>query len=563
MFENNILRLKEINKLRKSSFFIPAYQRGYRWGKKEVEDLLNDINEFTPMPVNNTGEKTWYCLQPIIVKKISDNRFEVIDGQQRLTTIYLVLHFFNQIMAEEYREEIFSLEYETRSNIPEFLSKINKNTNNSDNVDYCHISEAFSAICKWFSRPNYDRNEFQSKFKFNTKIIWYEVKTNEPISIFTRINIGKIPLTNSELIKALFLNSSNFTSSSDDRIKLRQLEIASEWENIEMALQNDEFWYFLNEKDKQSNRIEFIFDLMNDSKDISDTYSTFRYFSNKFINKNEQVLKTVWDEVNDYYRRFSEWYYDRELYHKIGYLIYEGEHIGELMNASREKAKSKFKDYLDSKIRNKLKSVNIEELECGDKNIKSILLLYNIETMLKNKNESSRFPFSIFVNNKWDIEHITAVKSEIPQNPRQQENWINDSKDYIVDDIELLNRIKEYNQTKDGFQELYEDIVSYFNKDISEDEGINDISNLTLLDSSTNRGYKNAVFPVKRATIIKREKNGTYIPLCTKNVFLKYISEYPPKMSFWTQDDRQNYYNDLKNTLKNYLPLDEEVINEY
>lgn len=463
-------------------------------------------------------------------------------------------------MAEEYRESIFNLEYETRSNIPDFLAKLDKNTKSDENVDYCHISEAYSTMCKWFSRPNFNRNDFQSKFEFNTKVIWYEVETNEPISIFTRINIGKIPLTNSELIKALFLNSSNFISSSDDRIKLRQLEIATEWENIERTLQNDEFWYFLNEEDKQSNRIEFIFDLMNDSKDKSDTYSTFRFFSNKFINKNEQVLKTVWDEVNDYYRRFSEWYYERELYHKIGYLIYEGEHIEELISASRKKAKSEFKDYLDSKIRNKLKNVDIEEIEYGDKNIKKILLLYNIETMLKNENENSKFPFSIFANNKWDIEHITAVKSEIPQNPKQQENWINDSKGYI-DDKDLLKRIEEYCQNKDGFQELHEDIVSYFNKDINQDDGINDISNLTLLDSSTNRGYKNAVFPVKRATIINREKSGTYIPLCTKNVFLKYISEYPPKMSFWTEDDRTNYYKDLKHILKNYLPMDKELTN--
>jgi hypothetical protein len=304
---------------------------------------------------------------------------------------------------------------------------------------------------------------------------------------------------------------------------------------------------------------------MNDSKDQSDTYSTFRYFSNKFINKNERVLEKVWDEVNDYYRRFCEWYYDRVLYHKIGYLIYVGEQIEELMNASRRKAKSMFKEYLNSKIRNKLKNVNIDELECGDKDkktIRSVMLLYNIETMLKNKNENSRFPFSIFANNKWDIEHITAIKSELPQNSKQQDNWINDSRDY-VEDKELLKKIEVYYQKKEDFQELYEDIISYFNKNISENEGINDISNLTLLDSSTNRGYKNAVFPVKRATIINREKQGTFIPICTKNVFLKYISEYPPKMSFWTDDDRKNYYNDIKSTLRNYLSLDEEITNGY
>jgi hypothetical protein len=73
------------------------------------------------------------------------------------------------------------------------------------------------------------------------------------------------------------------------------------------------------------------------------------------------------------------------------------------------------------------------------------------------------------------------------------------------------------------------------------------------LDSETNRGYKNAVFPLKRKTIINRDKSGVFIPICTKNVFLKYFSEYPPKISFWTQDDREKYEADLFKVLNNYI----------
>lgn len=102
------------------------------------------------------------------------------------------------------------------------------------------------------------------------------------------------------------------------------------------------------------------------------------------------------------------------------------------------------------------------------------------------------------------------------------------------------------------FKTLFEHIVAHFNSGIN-DEDINDISNLTLLDSETNRGYKNAVFPFKRKTIIKRDKAGIFIPLCTKNVFLKYFSEYPPKISFWTQDDRNNYLIDIETTLNEYI----------
>ena len=47
----------------KMNFFIPGYQRGYRWTEQQVKDLLNDINEFEPENVS------WYCLQPLVTKK--------------------------------------------------------------------------------------------------------------------------------------------------------------------------------------------------------------------------------------------------------------------------------------------------------------------------------------------------------------------------------------------------------------------------------------------------------------------------------------------------------------
>ena len=63
------VELKTLNQLSNYTFEIPAYQRGYRWTSQEVEDLLNDIDEFSPKEIENSSEKTWYCLQPIVVKK--------------------------------------------------------------------------------------------------------------------------------------------------------------------------------------------------------------------------------------------------------------------------------------------------------------------------------------------------------------------------------------------------------------------------------------------------------------------------------------------------------------
>ena len=110
----NSIELKTLNELSQYSFYIPAYQRGYRWTEQEVKDLLNDINEFIPREISDTEEKTWYCLQPVVVKSRSENEYEVIDGQQRLTTIYLILHYLNQDFVEKRRDKLFSIYLCTR-----------------------------------------------------------------------------------------------------------------------------------------------------------------------------------------------------------------------------------------------------------------------------------------------------------------------------------------------------------------------------------------------------------------------------------------------------------------
>ena len=192
----------------------------------------------------------------------------------------------------------------------------------------------------------FDKNEFRSKLKFNSKIIWYESTENDPISIFTRINIGKIPLTNAELIKALFLNSANFDKNKKEKLRLKQLEIATEWDNIEHDFQNNRLWFLTGNK-VATNRIEFIFDLMNEEEDKSDTYSTFRFFNKKFSAKSQSNIEKNWKEIKDYFLRFTEWFEERDLYHKIGYLICEGiTTIKDLYKISIEVSKTEFKKHL-------------------------------------------------------------------------------------------------------------------------------------------------------------------------------------------------------------------------
>lgn len=554
----NILKLKTINEPSEFSFYIPAYQRGYRWTTKEVKDLLDDINEFTPKEIEDSKDKTWYCLQPIVVKAMPTKAYEVIDGQQRLTTICLILNYLNQDFVESKRDKLFDLDYETRKNTKDFLNNLDSDLDFQSNIDFYHIREAYNTIVNWFEDKDnsFDKGDFRSKFKYSSKVIWYESFEENSISIFTRINMGKIPLTNAELVKALFLNKSNFDKNSNDKLRLKQLEIATEWDYIEHSLQNDKLWFFLTENKNETNRIEFIFDLMSDAEDNLDPYSTFRYFSKKFITKTQDNIDKNWYEIKKYYQHFNEWYEERDIYHKIGYIIHmKSSKLKALYNNSNSMKKSDFKEYLNTLIKKDLERIKLSDLQYGDKEIKKVLLLYNILTMLINNKDNSYFPFDTYKNENWDIEHITSVKGSMPDKNRL--DWLKDAKEYIdttqEGGKELMSLTGSCNCDDDKeFKNLFDGIVDHFNVGIN-CEDINDISNLALLDSETNRGYKNAVFPLKRKTIINRDKSGVFIPICTKNVFLKYFSDYPPKISFWTQDDRKKYEDDIYKVLKDFI----------
>ena len=634
---------KAIGELLDYNFFIPSYQRGYRWTERQVEDLLEDINAFIPTQIEKSDEKTWYCLQPVVVKECDEETkskndlqgiwYELIDGQQRLTSIFLIIHYANEMWLGKQKAPEFKLKYETRDEENgeqkkgsyEFLKKQQINglkdeaEINNENIDYYHISKAYNKIHDWFKNykseynKDFDNNDFQSKLKSYSKVIWYEIDSGkDAIEIFTRINMGKIPLTNAELIKALFLNSSNFPNSESEEIRLRQLEIASEWDRIEYSLQNEELWYFINNSENElPARIEHIFNIIKNIEGIqngNDQYSTFRFFSEKFKSNTKVEIENNWKEIKRIFQTIEEWFLDRELYHKVGFLITSGEKITDLLKEVKNIQKKKFIKSLNYKIADKVQFDNLDELEYGkdSSKIRRILLFHNIQTMLQNKNETSRFPFDRYKNEKWDIEHIHAISTEVKVKEENQKEWlsINFAKAEKPNDEELNKKIaaiinlgesipeedfqsiteyvlgeevkvKEENQKewlsinfakaeKPNDEELNKKIDSIINLGESipdEDfqpiieyvwgEEDNSIQNLCLLDRGTNRSYKNDSFKNKRSKIIANEKKGTFIPICTKNVFMKYYSKEFKDIEMWNEhSDRIPYSKNINETLR-------------
>ena len=247
-------------------FWIPAYQRGYRWKPLQVTQLLDDVWEFI-QDTEVGNRQSFYCLQPLVIKAHEDGRYEVVDGQQRLTTIYILLTYLKEIMAVLGKTR-FALTFETRGEANDaFLTDIDFNRAN-ENIDFFHICEAYHAIEAWFSkRDSMHKLKLLQHFLNddevgrNVKVIWFQLSDREnAVDAFTRLNVGKIPLTNDELIRALFLRRQATIELDSGALQLR---IAHEWDQLEKSLQSDSFWYFISNKvGPKHNRIGFLFDFV-------------------------------------------------------------------------------------------------------------------------------------------------------------------------------------------------------------------------------------------------------------------------------------------------------------
>lgn len=615
---SNKIELKSISELSGMKFFIPDYQRGYRWTAELVEDLLNDIDEFI-----KKKQGGFYCIQPLVVKKNiikseeyceklkvlkpEDNnliesteklmdeysQWEVIDGQQRLTTIFILLANLD--------EPKYEIEYQTRTESKNFLQEI-KSKHKNENIDYYHIVKANQKIKAWFRHNDDIKKEFLSTLLEGVKFIWYESVNEDPIKVFTRLNIGKISLTNSELIKALFLNKSNFKTSDLQRIRLQQQEIASEWDKIEYRLQSDEFWLFLNEKgyDKPT-RIDLILDLICEKNKLNlseeyntigkDEYRTFRYFYTWFKKEENPNIIECWGIIKTIFQTFNEWFNDLELYHYIGFLVEQGDKTTNILEKWEEKGtKQQFVQYyIKDRINNKLeKCSNLEqEYDSEGKPKKTqcrpLLLLHNIQTLINQgkeliKNEKYKlpvfykFPFHLFKKEVWDIEHIDSNTENSLEDEKEQKEWLKAA--YIgVPNEKLKAKIKDFinqEETKPTFEELQEEITNSSEDSKLNDEDKNKIWNFCLLDASTNRGYGNSIFSAKRRAIIGKdqgkkiwvddelnikEESGevAFIPLCTKNVFMKYYNTSTNNLRRWEKEDAESYKTNIAEVLNEFL----------
>ena len=189
----------KIGELKDFKFEIPFYQRAYSWRKQDIEKLISDISA-----------KDGHYLGNIVVKQNGDNKFIIIDGQQRLTTIYIIF------MALRVKEKPFELDYEIDGGDGEKLTNFDANERRYTN------KQILDAVLFVKDNKALLENSFKEKLNsaiFTMTIIPENIKATE---YFELVNTKSIQLENHQVLKARFLNN----------IKDSYADIARKWDMI-------------------------------------------------------------------------------------------------------------------------------------------------------------------------------------------------------------------------------------------------------------------------------------------------------------------------------------------
>lgn len=617
------MAITSIDKLMGRTFFVPSYQRGYRWGRQEVEALLNDLWEFY---LQADGEKNvFYCLQPIVLYKDDQGRENLLDGQQRLTTIYLLLSYLDSRRREEgYDKPLFTLEYATRKDSADFLAKklfASEESGVASNVDYYYMRAAYGYIKDWFTQTPKHPGAAAKLIPLlldedgmgpNVRVIEYHVEDDSnPIDVFLRLNQGKIPLTDAELTKALFLQSDKYDAQLLPYVSPKLDLIASEWYAYERQLSVPKFWHFISPYDAQSTppSIRLLLELAARDLQSATSYkdTTVLWDSKKYTHpcytifsdylqgySGEERLKKIgeiWEErIYTIFGLISEWYEDQELYHYVGYLMCTESSsskrltlLRKLLKQAKKRTAPDFKASLRSAIgekieeirsKKKIEGIRLNELSYEEHSevIHWVLLLHNIHQHIFTS-EQIRFPFDLYMKEKWSLEHIYAQQSEPLRKREEQIGFIEEHiatfrKDAFGGDEETSSLIVELEGIRSQIQEpdkkeservsLFENalelITAFEVKHMGDTVPLHGLQNLCLLSKGVNSALSNRTFARKRE--IMREIVMTaaqeYIPMATRLVFLKYYSTSPKDNAYWRREDAEAYMEHIRSVCKNY-----------
>jgi hypothetical protein len=548
---------------------------------------MDDIYDFYNAKNKGLNVGRYYCLQPVIMKQRQDldyipeggqpeTGYEVVDGQQRLTTVFILLKVLGYPPPED---SIFRISFERDDNNSlereSFLYSIDKKTIDEckKKVDFHYFHKAFMVAKKWLedktnkmgSNP---RQNFLLVLLDFVQVIWYELPINiiDARPHFRNINAGRIQLTEAELVKAMMLNSKYYkvkntsepsVHSPDEELRMKQERIARIWDDCGRSLQEDAFWRFITcDLCPRSQRMDFLLKLYwkgspLPDRDVQDDSISTHF---EYLLTDENAINDNWKGILELFRKIQDWFGDVSLYNYIGLLInYYGEETNkqntllELIEESSRYTKPEFRELILGKFISKIKVTSEEFSQMNfyeDKTkIKWMLMLFNIRLM---NNLGRRFEFA--ARNGWSVEHVFA-KESVKVNESDRNDWINrhlrvvESKLKDCDESQaneiasLRDQMKKFDKNSD-FSNLFDEYLRLIEKPKGDN---NAIGNLALLGLEENIKLQNDSFFDKRKKIIGMIEEGRNLPVGTERIFLKSFPETGTNLDYWNVEDGERY----------------------
>jgi uncharacterized protein with ParB-like and HNH nuclease domain len=576
----------------KDYFNIPHYQRGYKWEPHNVEKLLDDVGNF------EAADGKFYCLQNITIVS-NENYFNVIDGQQRLTTLTIILSYLGkkQLVSNKVKFPENSIRKMTNQFLSKFIYHEKATVPKEhweqfaiDNPDYdlqdiSHIFNVYKTVESWIDKKRSESTTFKSeqfvnKLLNDVRIIVNEVddKTSEE-KVFGNLNSKRIPLDGSDLIRAILITRvakeegrkendlKNIVYVNERRVKLGwELDQINNWwgqENVR--------GYFSKFIGIKSELIGSENKLFNDEKyPINNLYLLYAEAKGQskltlelIEQQNNDAIK-LYKSILRLHNTLQDWYGDKEIYHYLGFLF-------NVTNKAKKVSfteiwtkwnsvgtRDEFKDFLKERMKSyffvedelldfETETVNWYE----DKTDDLVRVLIFMDVIHSIKTNTAKLPTSAFTKQSNDIEHI------YPRNPAEIKN----KRDYIEflnktleaeKQFSLLNFEKKINN--ENYQKEIEDFINNQTNGIP----INSVGNLVLLYNKLNKSISNSIYSTKRSRIIDFHNQGNFIQPHTFKVFVRDFIDSKgvnKDYEYWTKDDIKRNSNYIKSQIENFFKL--------
>lgn len=556
-----------------SYYYIPLYQRGYKWTSNQIIKLLEDINNFERQP----GK--FYCVQNITLVPNKEKKcYNVVDGQQRLTTMSLLLSVLDasELVEKKLQFPENSIRHYTNkfvknwiigdADLPDSWDEFIAHDNNYDHQDIYHLFSGYKTIEKWITTNEVSKDEFKDKLLQDVKFICNVIEGEKEEKIFGNLNSKRIYLDGADLVRAILITRVTQEGAKTDtikdivRINERRVRIGWELDHINQWWNQSEVKAYFKPFMQLSVSGDIHFDIeKHPINQLLMLYASSKGWDSLSLENIEQLENTtkLYNELQDLHFEMVDWFTHSELYHYLGFLFHQSsveKDFYDVLAYFRTKCKTKkdFSVYLLQKIEKDLfgdKTIDevFEENKKWYSEEKLVPILVFLDLIEALKENRKKLHVTAFLKKDNDIEHI------YPQNPSNEK----DKRGYLTYLIELNPEILADSRLVDtGIKDLSEFVMDELIEDYRQKISTDSIGNLVLLYYKINRSLQNKHYAYKRKRVLDEYNAGVYIQPHTLKVFSRYFQDSESEYTdgkFWTQEDIDENENHIKKTMEEFF----------